>query len=447
MGHKMSLFLLVLGACSTGNIPDESNEVLKHQGAPPPMVPVKAIPGEMELVGEPTGDQRSILLISWDTVRSDAVGLDKNPGIQSLQTQSRTFSHAISHFPETGLSHWALMTGVEPEIHGNVPGTGGSRYRGPTMAEIVQKFGYKTGAFIGGMTMTNQSTGLGRGFEVYDDTWDWMRKDVRPGAEVTARAVSWIQKQEGPVFAFGHLFEAHHPYEPQPAFEQPTDSDGSRPPDVQAEFAKYQGEIRFMDSLLNQLVQAAGENSIVILTADHGESFEHDYLYNHRESLWDSTLNVPLIIRGPGMQAGSTSSELVALTDVLPTVLDLAGLPQESKIQGNSLLDPVKRTQVDALTDPWIGDSHSFAVRSATHKVIWTKSGEVLTYDIRVDPNEEHPLDAIPDELVNAKEAYKKRILAAQNLQREALKSRFLAPAEVQRLRALGYVGQPGEQH
>ena len=172
---------------------------------------VPSVPGEMDLRGQAEENPRSILIISWDTVREDAAGLGKNPGIQALQAQSRTYTQAISHFPETGMSHWNLMTGVEPEVHGNVPGTGGSRYRGPTLAEVVKQFGYKTGAFIGGMTLTNEATGLGRGFEVYDDTWDWMRKDVRPAKEVTQRAVKWIQQQKEPFFAFVHLFEAHHP--------------------------------------------------------------------------------------------------------------------------------------------------------------------------------------------------------------------------------------------
>lgn len=440
----MAWILLFFAGCSTGNITEEAPpfpaSAHKAHGVAP------ALPGEMDLRGQADENPRSILIVSWDTVRQDAAGLGKNPGIQALQAQSRTYSQAISHFPETGMSHWNLMTGVEPEIHGNVPGTGGSRYRGPTLAEVTKQFGYKTGAFIGGMTLTNEATGLGRGFDVYDDTWDWMRKDVRPAKEVTQRAVKWIQQQKEPFFAFVHLFEAHHPYTPMPGFEVPLVA-SSRPDSVQKEFNRYQSEIRYLDSLLSDLLAAVGEDCVVVLTADHGESFEHDYLYNHRESLWDATLKVPLVIRGPGLSPGSQSSDLVALSDVFPTVLDLAGLPAESKAQGYSLLDPPQRDHVDAITDPWISEHHNFATRTATHKVIWTADKQTLVYDLIQDPQEESALSSIPEDLKEAPGRYKARRLAAQSLQRPALKNRFLPQGEVERLRALGYVGQKEDKH
>jgi arylsulfatase len=440
----LAWLFLFFAACSTGNIAEDPPVFQASTQRPHEIVP--ALPGEMDLQGQAEENPRSILMISWDTVRQDAAGLGKNPGIQALQAQSRTYSQAISHFPETGMSHWSLMTGVEPEIHGNVPGTGGSRYRGPTLAEVAKRFGYNTGAFIGGMTLTDEATGLGRGFEVYDDTWDWMRKDVRPAKEVTQRAIKWIEQQKGPYFAFVHLFEAHHPYTPMPGFEVPLEA-SNRPDLVEKEFNRYQSEIRYLDSLLSGLLAAAGKDCVVVLTADHGESFEHDYLYNHRESLWDSTLNVPLLIRGPGLTPGSESSDLVALSDVFPTVLDLAGLPAESKVQGYSLLDPPQRDFVDAITDPWISEKHNFATRTATHKVIWTADNQTLVYDLSQDPQEESALSTIPEDLREAPARYKARRLAAQDLQRPARKSRFLPQGEVERLKALGYVGQNEGEH
>jgi arylsulfatase len=441
---ELTWILLLFAACSTGNIPEENQPLAPRAQQPQKGIPSQ--PGEMDLVGELADNPRSILIVSWDTVRQDAAGLGKNPGIRALQAQSRTYTQAISHFPETGVSHWSLMTGVEPEIHGNVPGTANSRYRGPTLAEITRHSGYKTAAFIGGLTLTNQSTGLGRGFEIYDDTWDWMRKGVRPAKEVTQRAVNWIRQQDGPYFAFVHLFEAHHPYTPMPGFEVAT-GQGDRPATVQREFNNYQSEIRYIDSLLGDLLRAVGEDTVVVLTADHGESFEHDYLYNHRESLWESTLNVPLVIRGPGLAPGSESNDLVALTDVFPTVLALAGLPSESKTQGFSLLQAPQRQSVDALTDPWIGETYNYAVRTATHKVIWTADNKVLVYDLIQDPQEESALSEVPEALKAARSRYRERIVNAKALQRPALKNRFLPQGEAEKLRALGYVGQNEDKH
>jgi len=406
----------------------------------------------MDLIGEVSEDPRSILIISWDTVRGDSAGLGLNPGIKSLQAQGRTYTQAITHFPETGISHWSLMTGVEPEIHGNVPGTGGSRYRGPTLAEIAKQAGFQTAAFIGGMTLTDQSTGLGVGFDVYDDTWNWMKKDVRPAKEVTKRAQDWMRAQEQPFFAFVHLFEAHHPYEPSEPHSKeayhglPSETPaGHRAPEVEQEFKKYQGEIRYLDSLLSGLLEAAGEDCIVVLTSDHGESFEHDYLYNHRDSLWDSTMNIPLVIRGPGMEAGSSSDSLVALTDVMPSLLEMAGLPLEKKIQGNSLLSGPQRDRVYSLTDPWIGEKKQFSVRTKKHKVIWG-GAEPLVYDLVADPLEEHPLDSIPAPLSGAREAYEAQLKKGAKLQRAALPQRMLPPGEAERLKALGYITEGPER-
>ena len=407
----------------------------------------------MTLIGKVSDTPRSILLISWDTVRGDSAGLGINPGIKRLQAQGRSYTQAITHFPETGISHWSLMTGVEAEIHGNVPGTGGSRYRGPTLAEIARHSGYKTAAFIGGMTLTAQATGLGVGFDVYDDSWNWVKKDVRPAKEVTQRAIRWMKDQDQPFFAFVHLFEAHHPYEPsaplsQEAYEGvPSDAPpGTRAPEVEEEFKKYRGEIRYLDSLLPGLLDAAGEDCIVVLTSDHGESFEHDYLYNHRDSLWDSTLNIPLVIRGPGMEAGSSSDNLVALTDVMPSLLEMAGLPFERKIQGKSLLSGARRDRVFSLTDPWIGENKQFSVRTQRYKVIWGGE-EPLVYDLMADPTEEHPLASIPASLSGAREAYQAWLKESAVLQREALPRRMLPPEEAERLKALGYITEAAEPH
>jgi arylsulfatase A-like enzyme len=437
---KWALFFLT--ACSTGNSP----ELPPDPGPRPPALrSTVKIPGELQLTGEKSESPRSILLISWDTVRGDSAGLDQNPGIRALQDQGRSYTKAMTHFPETGISHWSLLTGVEPEIHGNVPGTGGSRYRGPTLAEIAKHEGYSTAAFIGGITLTDQATGLGRGFDVYDDRWDWMRKDVRPGKEIARAAAGWMKKQETPFFAFVHLFEAHHPYEPKPPHDALAVAEGPRPQQVERQFAKYKGEIQFLDSLLPGLMDAAGEDCVIVLTSDHGESFEHNYLYNHRESLWDSTMHIPLVIRGPGIEAGSRSDQLVALTDVLPTILELAGLPQEQKIQGHSLLSESPRERVDALTDPWFGENHSFAVRTRRYKVLWPAEGRVVAFDLQADPREERPLKRVPEDLIGARDAYRARLSQAASLQREALPSRMLPSEEVERLRALGYLGESQE--
>ena len=439
---------LLLTACSTGNT-DSSTVDVDVAPMPPPSHPgpqpraAEAPPGEFDLVGDRAENPKSILIVSWDTVRHDMSGIDENPGIRALQAQGTTFTKAMTHFPETGISHWSLMTGVLPEVHGNVPGSGGSRYRGPTLAEIAKKMDYSTAAFIGGITLTDQATGLGRGFDVYDDQWEWMRKDVRPGAELVDRATSWMKAQEQPFFAFVHFFEAHHPYEAKPGFEREA-AEGPRAPDVEQEVARYKSEISYLDSLLPSLLEAAGEDTVVVLTSDHGESFEHDYLYNHRESLWESTLHIPMVIRGPGLEPGSRSDQLVALTDVLPTVLELAGLPLDSKIQGRSMLQETTRREfVFAMTDPWSGGKRMFAVRGDPLKAIWGVLEEPVAFNLIEDPGELAPLEPFPSALLEAREAYQSLIANSEAIQHPERPSRFRPEEELRRLESLGYMGAP----
>ena len=174
--------------------------------APPPAPPVEVRP-------------TSVILISLDTVRADRLavygGRAKTPNLQAFAERGTRFERAIANITETALSHWGMLTGALPEVHGNVPATGNSRFTGPTLAERLKASGYATAAFIGGETLSDQSTGLSRGFDLYDDAYEWDRSDLkRPGTEVAARATGWIAEQTGPYFAFVHFFDAHFPYTP-----------------------------------------------------------------------------------------------------------------------------------------------------------------------------------------------------------------------------------------
>ena len=424
-----------------------------HPGGPPPggeMAAVTTPPGEYEPVGGPSSDPRSILFISWDTVRADRLGLYggrvPTPNLNALAASGGAWEQAITHFPETALSHWSMLTGVEPELHGNIPATGSSRYRGPTVAEIAGAHGYSTAAFIGGVTLTASASGLHRGFDKYDDRWEWQRTDLkRPGSNVVERARTWISQQTGDYFAFVHLFDAHHPYNPPAPYDTMFPAEGPRAPEVEEQLALYDGEIAKLDDLLGQLMSVVDEDTVVVLTSDHGESFEHGYLYNHRESLWDNTLNVPLVIRGAGIEAGSRFAGQVALTDIFPTVLQLAGLPPDAKSQGVSLLDGSERPLIYSSTDPWM-PQRKLTLRGGGAKVIWHDSGDTISYDLQTDPGEESPLSSVPSHLGGGDERYEERIDAASGLQRAELPSRHVPQHRVEQLRALGYVGRHGEE-
>ena len=429
----------------------------------------------LELVGEVAAAPRSIVLISLDTVRADRLavygGRAETPTLAALAARGAVFEQAISHFPETALSHWAMLSGVLPELHGNVPANRGSRYTGPTLAEIARSSGYTTGAFVGGVTLTDQSSGLSRGFDVYDDQFRLDPKDMRrPGAEVSHNAANWIrfsQQQQRPYFAFVHYFDAHFPYTPAPPWDTRYDPDytgsltgsdadlrpyrdGEKVPsaeDVAHVLALYDGELSELDALLAPVIEAAGPDALIIITSDHGESFEHDYYFNHRAGLWDGVTHVPWLIAGPGVPAGVRVAGQVGLIDVTPTALALAGLPHDARMQGTSrvplLTAPATpgAEAVYSITDPWLPDPQ-FAVRTPTHKRIEQRGGSVvLSYDLGADPAELQPAAAVPDALLGARGRYDAQVKALLPHQaHDTEQATPYSPEECALLEALGYM-------
>jgi arylsulfatase A-like enzyme len=410
---------------------------------------------------------RSIVLISLDTLYAGRMeiygGRAKMSNLQSFADKATVFEQAFSHFPETALSHWTMMTSVLPEVHGNVPANGGSLYMGPTLAEIAKFHNYSTAAFIGGVTMTDQASGFGRGFDVYDDQFPFTMEDMsRDGRKVTAKARKWITEQNGPYFAFLHYFDSHFPYTPSSPWDTAYDStytgslngsdavlrpyrDGKKKPsdrDVEHILALYDGEISELDDKLKGILSILDENTIVIITSDHGESFSHGYYFNHRAGLWDEITHVPLIIRAPGLPSGEKVSSQVGLIDLLPTVLELAGLPSDERMQGKSLVALANgqqqgREKVFSITDPWMPNPQ-FAVRTEEWKWISQQNSDLI-YNLAKDPLEKVNASIVPSALSDTKKEYENLILSLQGHKAEVKQRRKISDEECKRLMALGY--------
>lgn len=443
------------------NPPFPANGGKGMQGGPQGPSAFKATP-TYQWVSEVSGDQKNIILVSLDTVQARRMeiygGRAKTPNLKEFANSAILFQKAISNFPETSLSHWSMMTGVLPEVHGNVPANGGSLYTGPTLAEIGKSEGYATAAFIGGVTMTDKSSGFSRGFDVYDDKFPFKIEDMsRDGNEVTQNAVQWIQKQEKPYFVFVHYFDAHFPYTPKQNYYDPdykgkidgSDAilrpyrDGAKEPskrDIEHILALYDAEITELDEKIAPILKLADEKTIIVVTSDHGESFSHDYYFNHRGGLWDEITHVPLLI------SHSEAKEIpqqVGLIDLLPTVLDLANLPKDKRMQGTSqvgLLDGKGKGQeyVYSITDPWMPDPQ-FAVRSKQWKWIRQSNKGNLVYALGQDPFETVSLKEVPDELKPKEKKYLELIKGMKKWQVEAPQRRKISDEECKRLMLLGY--------
>jgi len=398
-----------------------------------------------------TGEHRKLLIVSLDTVRADSLSpwggrVEGLSGV--LPGGEKAYKRAYSHFPQTCLSHWTMMTGVMPTLHGNTPRNRGSLWTGPTLAEIAKREGYATAAFIGGQTLMDSQCGLSRGFDVYDDDFVIDPRDMRRhGRDVIGSATRWIDQQKGDWFAFVHLFDAHFPYTPEKdrfdagytggingddAVLRPF-RDGQRSPsprDVEHIRALYDSEIAELAEWLKPLWTAVDEDTLVVVTSDHGESFEHDYWFNHKDSLMEGVLHVPLTISGPGIEPGVVD-EPIGLVDLAPTLLGLAGLPLDARMQGQV---GAGREVLIGVTDPWdpMG-TQQYSEREGSQ--------------LRLESPEGTRCWSWPEEVEQAcvgmghRSAYREELAALKGWQVDPPDGVHpMTPEECERLEALGYV-------
>lgn len=230
----------------------------------------------------------SILLVTLDTTRADAIGPD-TPQLDALAARARRFTQAYATVPQTLPSHGSMMTGLYPAGHG-VHENG--RYFAPTvpmLAEKLKQSGYATAAFVSAFAVARRF-GLGRGFETYDDDFGASRAE-RPANETTDRAIAWLQKQStAPRFLWVHYYDPHYPYTPPPPF------------DARYAGRPYAGEVAFMDEQLGRLLRAF--DGAVIIVADHGEGLGDHGEPQHGNLPYQSTMHVPLFVSGPGITPG-----------------------------------------------------------------------------------------------------------------------------------------------
>lgn len=286
----------------------------------------------------------NLVVVTIDTLRADHVHCYGYPRIETptldgLAQQGTLFEHAVAQVPLTPPSHASIFTGTYPPVH-KVRNTGGFVLPSspPTLAKILQDQGWDTAAFIGAWVL-KKTFGFNQGFSVYDDQMpklvqsrDQIEEPERRAGEVVDRAIAWLNAQSGkPFFAWLHLYDPHMPYDPPEPFRQ------------KYRDRLYDGEIAYTDRELGRFIQALDkkappEKTILVVLSDHGESLGEHGEYTHGIFLYDSTLHIPLIMRGPGVPAGIRVKQQVRTIDVLPTILALMGGQAPPACQGVSLV-------------------------------------------------------------------------------------------------------------
>jgi len=396
---------------------------------------------------EPDAD-RNILLLTIDTLRADALGSygggAVTPNLDRLAARGARFDFAHAHAVVTLPSHASILSGRYPYEHGVRDNTG---YRfdqsRPTVATALKARGFSTGAFIGGFPL-DRRFGLNGGFDTYDDHLDPgtgidAGERERRADRVIAPALDWIGGRQGKWFAWVHLYDPHATYEAPEAWAQRFPND------------PYLAEVSWTDHALGALIsrlEQADRPTLVIVTADHGESLGDHGELTHGLFAYEAVLRVPLIVAevGPSASrragAGRVVTAPVRHVDLAPTILESAGAPALPSASGSSLL-PV-------LGDGATGDRPSyFEAMTAAVARGWAPLRGVISgrdkyidlpipelYDLAADPSETQNLAArAPDRarvMVNTLRTFNTAPPA-----RAAAET----PETLERLRSLGYIG------
>jgi len=369
--------LVILAALSSGR--QAAREYMAVAGLPPP--PLNA---------------RNVVLIVWDTVRAHNLSLygyprNTTPNLVRWARQGVRYNMALAPAPWTFPSHSCFFTGQWP-YKLNSQWTYTLDASVPTLAEYLAFRGYQTAGFTANTPCCSYETGLDRGFTHYEDyplrprsllgrtvagSWilrnilsrgdyyaaKWIRFHSRNASGITNAFLDWLRdrQRDRPFFAFLNYFDAHEPYLPPAGFAgrfgirpsgrrdyqllidyEQTDKDTIDPRDVLLARDCYDDCIAFLDEELGRLLDGLGvqgllDNTLVIITSDHGEAFgDHGY-YGHANSIFLDEIAVPLVILSPDAPANRVVTEPVSLRDLPATVVDQLRLAAASPFPGRTL--------------------------------------------------------------------------------------------------------------
>jgi choline-sulfatase len=407
---------------------------------------------------KPAPAATSVLIVTIDTLRADRIGVygAKNvetPNIDRLAREGAWASHSTVHVPLTRPSHISIFSGRYPAEHGIRDNVAPSLAADvPVLAESFQRAGFSTAAFVSSVVLTRQS-GLARGFDTYSDKFEIGEDDARflntiqkPGDIATGEAIAWI-KEHPKFFAWVHLYDPHDPYEPPGRYAV---AYADRP---------YDGEVAWSDELVGRLIATLRDSgrlddTLVVVTSDHGEGLGEHGEDVHGYFVYESTLNVPLVVRGPGVKVGTRIDALTRSVDLYPTLLELAGVHAETPANaGRSLAPALRGDRVDEEPSfaeslvPLVhyGWSDLRTVRDGRWKYILAPRPEL--YDLDRDPGETNNLaEQEPARARALRAGLEGRLrLEHRSATSDAAKASASVPPEMlEKLGALGYLSPGG---
>ena len=388
----------------------------------------------------------NIILVTLDSTRADRMGFlgarRPTPNLDALARESVVFERAYAQAPLTVVSHASILSGTYPQTNHASELGAPIAATVPYLPELLRARGYRTAAFVGSILLDPHNgfaPGLDRGFDTYDAGYQPPSSDEqryssaeRPADQVIARAIHWMSSNaQKPFFLWVHLENPHARYE-----------EGS-----------YEHAVAAVDFAVGRLVvalraQKLYEGSAIVLTSDHGQSLGAHGEDTHGIFLYDETIRVPLLIKLPRNQmAGRRIRGRARLLDVAPSVLEIAGAPVPSQMQGQSLLRIAKSNPdmdeavyaQNGYPRQAFGSSGLESWRAGKYLYIRAPNPEL--YDLSTDPNATHNLaqksKATLETMAGQLQEFDRRVGGPAGRAEEAR----LSSSEMQRLSSLGYVG------
>ncbi len=383
---------------------------LNGPAPPPDAITPYPVWGNPEIVSRRARNGRpNIILISLDTVRADILGGtlgDKRitPFFERLRSEGVSFDGALTTFHSTSASHMSLFTATYPAVHRVTFPTETLSSRVRTLPEQLGEAGYVTGA-VTENAMLVASSGFARGFDRYREN-----RDTLQGAggieETFAAGAQWIEEERDSLFfLFLHTYEAHRPHAPDAELL----ADLPALPESPANWRAYAAEVRAIDRALERLWRLLArldllEETLVVITSDHGEEFGEHGASGHGRTLFDEAIRIPLLFWAPELlPRGRSLDDVVSLVDVAPTILEIAGLPPAFPSQGRSLLDAMRGDPLQGhpvrFAEGQVDDIRLVMARTPDRKWIWREDRpELEVYELDTDPGETRPRFEGPEE-------------------------------------------------
>ena len=403
-----------------------------------------------------------MLVITIDTLRADRLGcygfgLAHTPATDRLAEEGVRCTDVASSAPITLPAHCSIMTGLYPPAHG--VRDNGNYALGPeavTLAERLRGAGYHTGAFVSAGVLTRRY-GLDQGFDTYDDDL-WSEDDPplfmireRPAPRTADRVLAWLdawkQGSRPPFFLWVHFFDPHQPY-----LLRSSDLAALAPTPYDAEIAEADRGVGRIVEWLRQ--EGVLDRTLVVLTADHGESLDEHGEPTHGVFIYDATIQVPLVWRLPAVFAANTTYRgPVRHVDIMPTVLGVLGLAGGDATQGTNLLaalqgrtappDLVQYSEA-RLAEEGFGMAPLFGVRHDGRK--WIAAPRPELYDLRRDPRELANLYSADAAAARPLEEDLAAVSADSARRALTAPTRQIDRETEEMLRALGYLAPPEQR-